>query len=328
MLNEAVFAASPLAQAVLDPTWQIVAVNPAWTAQVGMATAWLDLVHPDDLGPQLPALGRLQAGGLAVHRAVLRLGQVATTVLFAPLFAGQANAEDQGRRSVLVTLLPSEPMGGLDPGVATSDCRHLAAALSHDIRQHARLASVYCSLITRGVLDDRQRGMLAVVSNHADRMQHVLGLLVRWLRLAEQPVERRPCDLGRLWNRATATLAAECTTGELPVIEGDPELLEELFRELAVNAVRYHGGRPRISLRIERVGGYWEMHLDDDGPGIPIQHWERVLHPLHRLQSWEEVPGHGMGLALAERIAIRHGGGLRIVAKSGEGCSVQVRLRV
>lgn len=325
VLTSGILAATPLAQAVLDATGRITWANPRWLVQMGSGTNWLELVDAGKFAGEWSALGRLQAGELQEHRATVPVGAVATPLIFTPLPSESAGEQ---ALDVLVTALPGNTVGALDPVSAIEDCRHLAGALSHDVRQHARLASVYCSLINRGDLDERQRGMLAVVADHADRMQHVLGILVRWLRLAEQPVDRRPCDLGRLWSRATANLAAECLGNDLPAIVGDPELLEEMLRELAVNAVRFHGARPQISLRAELQEDYWELHIDDDGPGIPPQHWERVLQPLHRLHSWEEVKGHGMGLAVAERIAVRHGGSLRIVSKSGAGCSVQVRLRV
>jgi signal transduction histidine kinase len=217
---------------------------------------------------------------------------------------------------------PLIPADG-DPG---DDRRQLAAALSHDVRQHARLVSSYCSLLDRSVLDDRQRALLAVASDHADRLQQMLGALVRWLRLADEPLDLVPCALDSLWRDATADLLAEVSADPLPVINVDPAMMTELLRELARNAARYHGHRAHIVLGARREGSDWILEISDDGPGIPADQHERVLLPLHRLHTWEQVHGHGMGLTLAARIAARHGGDLRITHAPTGGCMVQVRI--
>lgn len=326
--HHAFFNASPLPQAVLDATWRVAQANPAWIALTGgsVGLPWYDLAHAIDLARDLPVIGRVQTGGLATHRSLVRLrtpdGGWSTADLL-------VSALPDGQEGSLVTVLPSTAAVIAASAVlpaAGDDGRQLAAALSHDVRQHARLAAVYCSLLARSQLDERQRAQLTVVATHAERLQHILGSLVHWLRLADDPLDRHPCDLAQLWSAATADLPADVEHEPLPVINGDPQLLGELLRELALNAVRYRGGRARIAVQAVHDDHGWELRISDDGPGIPLAERERVLLPLHRLHSWEEVAGHGMGLALASRIAARHGGGLRIAEAPGGGCMVQVRL--
>ncbi len=327
------FATSPLPQALLDAAWRVVQANTAWTALVGevQGVSWYDLVHPADLARDLPAAGRLQTGVLPAFRAIIRLrtptgGWLPAELVVAALTAGQAG--------VLVTALPltgAPPAGGQHASpetvsIGSVDGRQLAAALSHDVRQHARLAAVYCSLLARGDLNERQRAQLKVVASHTDRLQQVLVPLVHWLRLADEPLNRQPCALAGLWATAIADLPADFTQGDLPVIDGDPLLLGELLREVVLNAVRFHPGRARIDVQATRTAHGWELTISDDGPGIPAKERGRVLLPLHRLHSWEEVEGHGMGLALAARIAARHDGELCIGSGPAGGCRVQVRL--
>ena len=241
--------------------------------------------------------------------------------------------EAAGQDGALVTVLPAAdealtpPQQIAAPVSASNDAQHVATALSHDVRQHARLASIYCSLLARGQLSERQRAQLQVIASHSDRLQQVLAGLVRWLRLADEPLSRQPCDLAHLWSTATADLAADCTAGALPVINGDVRLLGDLLRELALNAVRYRGvGRAAIALHVVSTERGWELRISDNGPGIAEQDRAHVLLPLHRLCTWEEVPGFGLGLAVASRIAARHGGELQITSGSTGGCTVVVRL--
>lgn len=320
---EIAFVASPLPQALLDGSWRVVRANPAWIAVTGgdpAGASWMDLVHPEDLARDLPAIGRMQAGDSAPLRTGLRLrlaggGWTAVVLHATPL----------GTEGALATLLPAEARIPA-PEPAPRDGQVLASALSHDVRQHARLAGAYASLLARSELTDRQRAQVAIISDHADRLQRVLGELVRWLRLADEPIARERCDLAALWGAALTGVDAESSCGGLPMVAGDPALLQELLGELVRNAARYRGGVPRLRLDAQRRDGMWELVVSDDGPGIPAEQRERVLLPLHRLHSWEQVPGHGMGLALAARIAERHGGSLRIAEAPGGGCAVHVLL--
>ncbi len=354
--HAALFAASPLPQAILDATWRVSAANKAWRNQVGYsigntgcdstADCWFDLVHPDDLAHDLPKIGRLQAGGLTAYRCTTRLraadgGWQTAELLVAAVGSGTGS---DGQDGALVMVLPAagdapfvvvastaaQPTASAAPStiVHSEDAQHLATALSHDVRQHARLAGIYCSLLARGQLNERQRAQLNVIASHSDRLQQVLTGLVRWLRLAEEPLNHQPCDLADLWTTATADLAdADCTSGELPMIIGDPHLLSDLLRELVLNAQRYHGvGRASIALHVTTDDRGWELRISDDGPGIAEHDRARVLLPLQRLHTWEEVPGYGMGLAIASRIAARHGGDLQIAAAPSGGCMVLVRL--
>lgn len=325
---EIAFVASPLPQALLDGSWRVVRANPAWIAISGADPAgisWMELVHPEDLARDLPAIGRMQSGGGAAPlRTALRLrlaGGGWTDV--------DLHATPLGSEGALATLLPAAAeRAGMAPSASgiSRDRQVLASALSHDVRQHARLAGAYASLLDRSQLTDRQRAQVATISDHADRLQQILGDLVRWLRLADEPIERGPCDLAAIWGAALAGVEAESSCGELPVVSGDPVLLTTLLSELVRNAVRYRGGIPRLRLEARLRKGMWELIVSDDGPGIPELQREQVLRPLHRLHSWEQVPGHGMGLALAERIAERHGGSLRIAGATGGGCAVHVLL--
>ncbi|GDY12103.1 hypothetical protein LBMAG53_09810 [Planctomycetota bacterium] len=325
-----VFAASPIAQALLDETWRVVRANAAWQAHFGPAAtgvAWLDLVHPDDLARDLALAGRLQSGEIPDFSSVSRLldgnGQWRSQTIAVTAISATC---------VLVTASDAVPPT-VAPATPSEDSRTVAAALAHDVKQHARLANVYLSMLLRTTLDDRQRSQLVVASAHTERLHEVLGLLARWLRLTEDPIGISSCPLTEVWQEALRHLPADVgerldagSDQHLPTIQADRWLLAELLRGLVINAVRYHPGRARVHLAAVREGDGWDLVVSDDGPGIPPADRQRVVQPMQRLHTWEQVPGHGMGLALAQRIAAVHGGSLDIGAAPGGGCSVHVHL--
>ena len=314
---------SPLPTALLDASWRVGRRNPAWTHVFGDApgASWIDLVHPEDLARDLSGLGDLQRGNIPNLRICSRLHS--NQGIWLPCEIVLASAPDGGFLAIILPVAAALPVAV--PEVA-DDHRQLAAALSHDVLQHARLATAYCSLLARSQLDHRQLAQVAVIADHADRLQQLLAALVRWLRLLDEQPQRQPCDLDQVWRAVISDLPADFHPAALPTILADPVLMTELLRELAVNAVRYHPGRARIACSVQRRVDCWLIMITDDGLGIPAADRQRVLAPLHRLHSWEQVPGHGMGLALAERIVVRHCGSLSIHEAAGGGCMVQVMI--
>jgi signal transduction histidine kinase len=322
------FVRSPLAQAELDPGWVVNRANPAWSELLGSGAGmrWFDLIHPDDLTGQLSTIGNLQTGAPAAARLVGRVQVVNHGWQRCEFVISTTLVDDQPVSVAMI--LPhavAHPQGSEE---VTEDCRHLAAALSHDVRQHARLISAYGSLLARSALDQRQKSYLGVVADHADRLQRVLTSLVRWLRVTDEAPRIASCDLSAVWANITAGLPADIELSDLPLIRADPQLMAEMLRELATNAVHYHPSRAKLALTVTHQDDRWLLSVTDDGMGIPFADRQRVLHPLHRLHSWEQVPGLGMGLTIAARIANRHGGALTITDAPGGGCQVQVYLPV
>jgi two-component system osmolarity sensor histidine kinase EnvZ len=96
-------------------------------------------------------------------------------------------------------------------------------------------------------------------------------------------------------------------------VKGDPEVivrpaaLRRLLANLVGNAQRY--GK-RIDLTAQNDGETLTIHVDDDGPGIPIDRLEDAFRPFYRLdESRNQDNGNsGLGLAIARDIARSHGG--------------------
>jgi len=108
------------------------------------------------------------------------------------------------------------------------------------------------------------------------------------------------------------------------LVPGEPLLLQELLSNLIDNAIQYGraGGQVTVSLSTEPV----TLTVDDDGPGIPLDEREHVLEPFYRLRG-SAGNGCGLGLAIAQDIAARHGSSLSIQdSPQGKGARFQIVL--
>jgi signal transduction histidine kinase len=126
------------------------------------------------------------------------------------------------------------------------------------------------------------------------------------------------------------------TLGAMPPeparVLGDERLLRRLVRNLLENARRYGGDAATVSLRLEsgpHGGPAWvTVVVEDQGPGVPAEHRERIFEPFFRLPGHAEQHGSvGLGLSLVRQIAQRHAGQVHCEpTPSGRGSRFVLRL--
>jgi two-component system osmolarity sensor histidine kinase EnvZ len=106
-----------------------------------------------------------------------------------------------------------------------------------------------------------------------------------------------------------------------------PRAVKRAITNLVDNARRYGS---HVRLRAYRGNGAVELVVDDDGPGIPPEHYEEVFKPFSRLDGSRnpETGGTGLGLSIALDIARGHGGDITLDRSPLGGLRARLRLPV
>ena len=118
---------------------------------------------------------------------------------------------------------------------------------------------------------------------------------------------------------------AKVTIGKLPVVNGNPTLLLQLFSNLIENAVKYRSAEaPVITVLAESDGQQEIVRVMDNGRGIPEADRERIFAPKARGGNADDVPGSGLGLSLCRRIMEQHGRAI-IVCDASRGTVFELR---
>jgi two-component system osmolarity sensor histidine kinase EnvZ len=110
-----------------------------------------------------------------------------------------------------------------------------------------------------------------------------------------------------------------------PIIIVRPDAFRRLLFNLVANAAR-HGDKIAVSANHETR--WLVLHVDDDGPGIPVDMREEVFKPFVRLDEArnQDEGGSGLGLAIARDIARSHGGDIVLGDSPLGGLRATVRL--
>ncbi|RZA13158.1 MAG: ATP-binding protein, partial [Lysobacteraceae bacterium] len=105
--------------------------------------------------------------------------------------------------------------------------------------------------------------------------------------------------------------------------------LKMMLAQLLRNAWQFSATRPRaeISVSGRRDGDALELVIRDNGIGFDTAYAGKLLEPFQRLHGIEQGAGAGIGLATAQQVALRHGGGITGDAVVDAGAVFHVRLR-
>jgi signal transduction histidine kinase len=158
-------------------------------------------------------------------------------------------------------------------------------------------------------------------------MQSLINDLLAYSRLGRQEREIGPVDTGAMVARVVDTVRDALTgTGggihieALPSVSGDGAQLEQVFRHLLANALKFHGTAPSvIEIAARARGDEWWFSVTDNGIGIEAEYAELVFTMFRRLNDREAYAGNGIGLAICRRIVEQHGGRIWHEPRPGGG---------
>jgi light-regulated signal transduction histidine kinase (bacteriophytochrome) len=150
--------------------------------------------------------------------------------------------------------------------------------------------------------------------------------LLAFSRVGRGVINKSDIDMATLVGKVYSDLilsgdhaAAKFSLGDLPDAKADPALLTQVWTNLIGNAFKYSSKNPAPEVVVNGVvrDGECIYSIKDNGVGFDMRYYEKLFGVFQRLHSETEFHGTGVGLAIAQRIVIRHGG--RVWAESVPG---------
>lgn len=192
------------------------------------------------------------------------------------------------------------------------DNKLLSRGLSHDLRTPIARLRFGLDVLHEAELSTQQQKTLAHLNRDLVAMETLVETLLSYARMDQANiaftpglVDLRHCveDIVREFYDEQVQLQI-VPSGYVANIMADSEYLNMLIHNLLQNAERH--GKGRVLVRVITSEKSVVLQVEDNGPGIPIAEREHVLKPFYRIASAQNTQGHGMGLAIVERIAQWH----------------------
>lgn len=214
----------------------------------------------------------------------------------------------------------------------------LTDAITHDLRAPLRTIDSFAGHLASSAhdrLEPREREQLERIRAAATRMGNLLEKLGELSRATHAELQPTEVDLSLLaeWVLADLQAAEPQRRAHLNVqpgmtVRGDERMLRQLLAELLHNAWKFSAAaaQTRIDVSARSAGGRLVLTIRDEGIGFDPRYLGKLFQPLQRLHAVEQGAGHGLGLAIAQRIAERHGGRITAASQTGDGALFTVDL--
>jgi len=166
-------------------------------------------------------------------------------------------------------------------------------------------------------------------------MAQLIEGLLQFSRLGRKPLDVTSVDLAALaqavvleLRQANADRKVEVAIAPLPPAVGDRALLRQVLTHLIGNAFKFTRQRPdaRIEIGSREENGERVYYVKDNGAGFDIRYAGKLFGVFQRLHPAADFEGTGVGLALVQRIILRHGGRVWGEARLNEGATFSFML--
>jgi signal transduction histidine kinase len=222
---------------------------------------------------------------------------------------------------------------------SNAELEEFAYVASHDLQEPLQLVAGFLELLVDRhgeELSGDARDIVRRTTTAVARMDALIHDLLRYAQVGNGATRmHEPVDLQVVLDDVVAQLSgaiadagAAVEVGALPVVDGNPTLLAQLFQNLLSNALKFRRRDvPReVAVSVERSPDLddratWVIAVRDNGVGVAPERADKVFAMFERLHSADEVPGTGIGLAIARKIVERHGGRIWVEPSPGGGAT-------
>jgi two-component system, OmpR family, sensor kinase len=274
-----------------------------------------------------------------IEQLARRAEQISTGDTDRSLHARATTTELKQLTAALDTMVQSLDNSVVTKTVVAERMREFVADASHELRTPLTSIHGYLQLDLDGALNDPERHYSAMkrAMSEAERMKRLIGDLHILSEADEHRVGPQTLvDLVHISNESVLDAANldddrewELDAPDGPVlVSGSDDQLRQIVANLISNARQHTPSGTRVVTTIRTTPTTVELTVDDTGPGLQPDHYDRVFDRFWRadLSRSRATGGGGLGLSIVQSLVERHGGSVVAQRSALGGLSVAITL--
>lgn len=224
---------------------------------------------------------------------------------------------------------------------------------SHDLQEPLRKIQTFISRINdkdKANMTETGKEYLSRMERASNRMRVLINDLLQYSKANRSEKKLTPTNLNEVLNNSLVELSqniedkkAIINYPELPVVNGIPFQLQQLFTNLLSNSLKYSkdNSTPIIAISYSEIIAktetllkdrstkkYYKIKFTDNGIGFEQEYAEKIFLLFNRLHGKTEYQGTGVGLAICEKIVQNHKGAIFAKSNPNEGATFTIYLPV
>ena len=263
---------------------------------------------------------------LSISEAIIKQEKVYTGILHD--LTSRRAAEEKIRRHTLALERSNREL------------QDFAYVSSHDLQEPLRKIRAFgdrLKIKDGDKLGEKGHDYLNRMLNAAERMQRLITDLLQFSRVNTNAKPFEEIALNEILEEVISDLeiaieksSAQIEVGILSKIEAEPFQMRQLFQNLISNAIKFRKREVNPVIRVfedKKQGNDEEIiiYVEDNGIGFDERYAEKIFQIFQRLEG-RKYEGSGIGLAICQRIANRHGGSIHAHGQIGKGATFTIKL--
>jgi PAS domain S-box-containing protein len=213
-------------------------------------------------------------------------------------------------------------------------------SVSHDLRAPLRSIHGYTKILIEeyeNKFDDEGKRICGIISTSATQMGELIDDLLNFSRIGRSSLNPLLLDMRSIVNSVFADITSaeeksriKLKIGKLHKASGDANLIKLVWNNLISNAIKYSSKENVSEISVSSLLKYNKItySVKDNGVGFDMNYKHKLFGVFQRLHSESEFEGNGVGLAIVQRIILKHGGNVWAEGEIGKGATFYFSLPV
>lgn len=218
-------------------------------------------------------------------------------------------------------------------GVANKELEAFSYSVSHDLRAPLRAIDGFTRILIENYaskLDKEGKRLGFIVQRNAKKMGNLIDDLLAFSRLGRTSMTFSKIDMKGMADAIYYEVTSaddrkriKFSITDLPQVEGDTNLMRQVWMNLISNAVKFSSHRKQsvISVTSKEEKNKVTYCIKDNGTGFNMKYVDKLFVVFQRLHSEKDYKGTGIGLSLVKRIIHRHDGKVWAEGKVDKGAT-------